>query len=43
MMPDTGYRFDLHLVSLNNLVQISVISGFIKRRANIIWKRKGYW
>jgi hypothetical protein len=28
MMPGTGYRFDLHLVSLNNLVQISVISGY---------------
>jgi len=32
MMPDTGYRFDLHLVSLNNLVQISVISGYKRER-----------
>ncbi len=32
MMPDTGYMFDLHLVSLNNPVQISVISGYKRER-----------
>jgi hypothetical protein len=28
MMSDTGYMFDLHLVSLNNLVEICVICGY---------------